>query len=208
MAKNDTNKTIVVNGFAYQDVEEAKKAQKEAEGVRYIKSKTDMDNPDMVLQIYKDIIRQDLFETEVGLAYLAELQAYLIRVPYIKDEDILPIPAPKREASVSILKRPKDTEYRRPHYSETPKPAASKNLDFKKRFRASFVVNIVLIICIAGMFLINMTTNQTTILNYESQVIDKYEHWEQELKEREAKVKEKEQEVGITSGTDIETTQQ
>ena len=62
--------SAVIAGFVFENEAEAEQAAKEAEGVKYIKSKTDMDNPEMVLQIYNKIIRQKLFETAVGFTYL------------------------------------------------------------------------------------------------------------------------------------------
>ncbi len=46
--------------------------------------------------------------------------------------------------------------------------------------------------------MITATSDNATILNYESKLIDRYEHWEEELKEREAKVREREEAAGIS----------
>ena len=81
----------VVEGFAFASENEAEVAKKEREGIRYIKEKTNMSNPDMVLQIYNKMVREKMFVTSVGYAYLFDLQEYLRTNPTIKDEDILPI---------------------------------------------------------------------------------------------------------------------
>ena len=47
------------------------------------------------------------------------------------------------------------------------------------------------------MFAITATSGTATVLNYEQKLIDRYEGWEQELNEREAAVKEREEELGI-----------
>jgi hypothetical protein len=47
------------------------------------------------------------------------------------------------------------------------------------------------------MFVITSTTNNATVLNYETEIINRYEDWEQDLNEREQKVKEREEELGI-----------
>lgn len=49
-----------------------------------------------------------------------------------------------------------------------------------------------------AMFVITATANSTTILNYETRLIDKYASWEQELTERETAVKEMERSLGIS----------
>ena len=81
-----------VRGYAFESLEQAQIAQKEVEKIRYIRSKTKMDDPDAVLQIYRKLILQEVFETPVGMEFLKELQGYLHTIPYIKYEDVLPIP--------------------------------------------------------------------------------------------------------------------
>lgn len=81
-----------VRGYAFESLEQAQIAQKEVEKIRYIRSKTKMDDPDAVLQIYRKLILQDVFETPVGIEFLKGLQEYLHTIPYIKYEDVLPIP--------------------------------------------------------------------------------------------------------------------
>lgn len=73
----------VVEGFAFASENEAEVAKKEREGIRYIKEKTNMSNPDMVLQIYNKMVREKMFVTSVGYAYLFDLQEYLRTNPTI-----------------------------------------------------------------------------------------------------------------------------
>ena len=47
-----------VRGYAFESLEQAQIAQKEVEKIRYIRSKTKMDDPDAVLQIYRKLILQ------------------------------------------------------------------------------------------------------------------------------------------------------
>lgn len=200
MAKKE-DATIIVDGFVFKNPQEAEKARKEAEGVRYIKSKVDMENPEMVLQIYKDMIRQEVFETEVGISYLSELQEYLKGIPQILDEDILPVPTVTRETEVKTRRKPKKAVTKKADMEQNQPPVQEKGSNYKRKFQTSLVMNVVLAVCIVCMFLINLTTNQTTILNYESKLIDKYESWEQELNERETKLRQQELELGITPDT-------
>jgi predicted PurR-regulated permease PerM len=53
---------------------------------------------------------------------------------------------------------------------------------------------VLLAVTIVGMFVITYASgNSMNIYNYEQQVIDKYEAWEQELDEREADLTKREQ---------------
>lgn len=84
---------IVVNGFAFADRETAQKAVKEAESIKYVKEKLDMENPRMVLEMYRKLTKEQVFQTPVGLVFLKQLQDYLARRPEFKMEGLEPIQA-------------------------------------------------------------------------------------------------------------------
>ena len=82
---------MVIDGFVFTQEIAAKKARKEAEGIQYVKSKVDMENPQMVLQMYQKLLKERVFETPVGLAYMKELQNYLVQNPALQGAKIEPI---------------------------------------------------------------------------------------------------------------------
>ena len=75
--KEQEKTSMVVEGFLFANEAEAAQARKEAEGVKYVKEKAQMDDPEMVLRIYNKMIQQRLFDTAVGYSYLKDLQEYL-----------------------------------------------------------------------------------------------------------------------------------
>ena len=181
MSEKKTENTMLIAGFLFGNEAEAAQAEKEAQGVAYIKNKTDMDNPEMVMHIYNKMIQQKLFETAVGYAYLKDLQEYLRSIPFIRKEDILPIPV-QHPSLVQSIKRKERTK-------TPPKQKAQTvvtHADYRKKYFAARAIAVILAICVAAMFVITATTNNTTILNYENELINKYEMWEQELDAREA----------------------
>lgn len=95
MSSINGKNAFAVNGFLFENAAEAEQAKKEAEGVKYIRGKLSMDEPEAVLQIYNKMVRQNLFETAVGYAYLFDLQEYLRSIPFINQEEIFPIPQAK-----------------------------------------------------------------------------------------------------------------
>lgn len=195
MSEKKTETTMPIAGFMFGNEAEAEQAKKEAQGVAYIKNKTDMDNPEMVLHIYNKMIQQKLFETAVGYAYLKDLQDYLQSIPFIRKEDILPIPVQHPSLVQSIKRR----ERQRP--AQKPKAqTVEKHVNYKQKYRVTRAVSIILGICVVAMFAITATTNNTTILNYENELIDKYEAWEQELNEREAALDARE--LSLPAGTE------
>lgn len=171
-----------VEGYDFESKEAADKAKLEADGVKYIKENTRMDNPDMIYKLYDQIIREEMFETPVGLSFLAELQEYLYANPEIENEVIRPIPV---------------------HAPEIRKiKAAEKKIGkYRKKFRTALFFAIVLGAVVIGMFGITYYSGSSvTILNYENALIDKYEDWENDLDEREQKLKERE--ADLTENTE------
>lgn len=180
----------IISGFLFENKAEAAQAAKETEGVDYIRQKTDMNNPEMVLNIYNKMVQQDVFETAVGYSYLIELQDYLKAIPFIRNEDILPIRV-QHPTLYQDLNRAK----RNAGKAEKGKKASHQiaYADYKQRYQVMTAICIILAVCVATMFFISATGSNPNILNYENKLIDKYEVWEQELVEREKAVVEKEQ---------------
>lgn len=110
--KEQEKTSMVVEGFLFANEAEAAQARKEAEGVKYVKEKAQMDDPEMVLRIYNKMIQQRLFDTAVGYSYLKDLQEYLQSIPFIRKEDIFPIPVqhPQVEESLRKAKRAPGTK--------------------------------------------------------------------------------------------------
>ena len=70
-----SNQTVDV--FYFEDAVMAARAEKEAETVRYIRSKTNFTRVDAVYGIYAKLIENNVFSTEVGYAFMAELYRIL-----------------------------------------------------------------------------------------------------------------------------------
>ena len=54
-------------------------------------------------------------------------------------------------------------------------------------------MNVVLVVAVGIMFYLATTGDSITVLNYENQLVDEYEHWEQELNQREQELNQREQ---------------
>jgi len=163
----------VVDGFEFQTKEEARQAKKESDGIRYIKDQTDMSDPDTVYKLYLRLNKPGYFFTPVGLSFLVELQEYLHTIPYIKNEDIRPIYIPEDKKAVVEVK--KQTE------------------GYKKKFHVALFFTIVLSAAIVTMFGITYVSGHSPyVVDYENELIDKYENWQNELEKREKAVEERE----------------
>lgn len=170
--------TRCVDGFYFCDEDILKEAKKEAEGVRYMKARIDLNQPDKVLSIYNRMLRQKSFQTQVGYTYLRELQEYLLAMPQVAKEDVAPI---KVYADLRVLDASGTTESLR-----------RENKKARQSLRNSVLLNILLFVVIGVIFGITLSSNSPTVLNYEKELVNRYSAWEQELKEREGAIEEKE----------------
>lgn len=181
-------KERIIEGFYFEDAKTAEQAKREADGIQYIRENTDMDNAEVVLQLYRKLMEEKLFETPVGMNFLKELRDYLLQVPTIQEQDLAPIhfQMPEVAAEMRSMRREKTAFKGR---------MERKIEEGKKRLRISLLINLFLAIVVVGMLVITMTSNRPNIVNYENKIVDKYAQWQQELEEREQAVREKEKEL-------------
>ena len=191
-----------VGNYEFETQAQANVAQKELEGVRYIRSQTNMDDPDVVLQLYNSLILKEVFVTPVGFDFLRQLQEYLNTIPYIKNEDILPIPVyrpelveeedPEQEKQV----RDRAQKRHRKKAKELRAQKKRKNRDYHGAYLVSTFFAVVFALVIAGMFVITyLSDDNVNILNYENTIIDKYEDWQKALDQRERQLDQRESEL-------------
>ncbi len=191
-----------VGNYEFETQAQADVAQKELEGVRYIRSQTNMDDPDVVFQLYNSLILKEVFVTPVGFDFLRQLQEYLNTIPYIKNEDILPIPVyrpelveeddPKRDKQVWDRAQKR----RQKKAKELRAQKKRKNRDYHGAYLVSTFFAVVFALVIAGMFAITyLSDDNVNILNYENAIIDKYEDWQKALDKREKQLDERESEL-------------
>lgn len=182
-----------VDGFLFEDEETAQIARKEEEGIRFIKERTALNNPEVVLKLYKKLLEQELFVTPVGIRFLTELQNILLTSVYIAREEIPPIPVKSVEgANKQEPATPVEKVVQKP--VEAVKKADKKVDDkvggsYKKPFYVSLFFAIIFGVSVLGMFVINaISGNNINIINYREQLLDEYSGWEAELKTEEERL--------------------
>lgn len=179
-----------VDGFWFEDEQLAELARKEEEGVRFIKERTALDNPEIVLKLYNRLLDQQLFVTPVGTRFLIELQNFLYTAPSITKEEVTPI-----DTSV-FLGMQEATKTNTSSKKNKAKKGEKDVAFYKKAFYAALVVAFIFGVSVLGMFVIaKVSNNNVNILNYREKIINEYTGWEQELKEEEIRLKEWEKEL-------------
>ena len=192
--KNESNsfKPIELDGYTFFSEADAKLAQDEHKKVDYLMDRLDFSNPESIYRIYEKAVSERVFRTPVGLSFMKETRDFLVENPEIDSGTISPIPLPFNfENEVR-----KETSPAR----ERVKPPAVKN-GLKEKFKYSVILNLILAAMVIAMFAITINSEQPNILNYERALLNRYAGWEQELTEREQRIRLKERELNIDGQT-------
>lgn len=178
----EKEREFIVNGFSFENVEDAQEAEKEGRKVQFLESKIDYGDLKKVQAIYEKALRDEVFRTAVGLFYLKGMRDFLVREEEGLEEVLPSVPAPAKGEKRTV----KSAEIRTDRIQER------KQAEKDYRFRVSVILNVLLVFAIIAMFFIALDADQPNILNYEREITNKYASWEQELTQREQAVREKE----------------
>lgn len=190
---------INVSGFLFEDEEIAAQARREEEGVRFIKEKSSLKSTEAVLKLYTTILQQNLFQTPVGLRFLMELQGMLLNSGMNKEEiptlDVASfVAAPQVEDKKFSAKKREPRQKLHPVKNLNSKVESSGG--YKQAFYVALFFAIVFGLSVIGMFVIaEVSSNNVNIINYEEKLIDKYEQWHNDLKDKEEQLKDWEKEL-------------
>ena len=128
-----------------------------------------------------------MFKTPVGWEYLKQLQEEILKSD-ISPDQVRPITLytgftyrVQEDAQKAAIRQAEAIAQRK------------EKKDY--RFRVSLCVNFLLAVLVAGMFLITLKSDNPNILNYKQVLTNQYASWEQNLTERENRIREKEQEL-------------
>jgi len=183
----------VINGIPYENPEEAKKAQKEWEGIQYILSKNNMEDMEAVLALYNKLAERKVLKTEVGTKFLRELKEQLLETKEIEKKRIYGFSA-EDEQWLQIKERQKIRKEKQKK-EEEQKNQQKDETDYRQKYYHSLILNILLIITILIMAYITLNSNHINILNYENELINKYASWETSLQQKEAELNAREREL-------------
>ena len=183
----ENNKEYTVGGYTFTDKKAAEAAKEEFKSINNLSSKINTKDARQVYALYNSIIDKKLFSTIVGLNYLKELQQFLYISKEIPNNRIRPIPINSDVQEVIDGKRELIQ-----NQSELRTLKRERNM-YKDRFTKSVILNIALVVAIIAMVIITLTSKNPNIINYETNLEDKYSAWQEQLQSQEASLKAREQ---------------
>ena len=191
--------TFIVDNIVFYDRDLAMQAEKEWKKVKLLQEKLDEKNIANVAVMYQKAVEGNVFQTPVGMAYLLKLRQLLQENGY---EDL----AAEKKINCplqSIQEKQDDPveeklQKRDAIWKSRLDVQQEKEAGLQQRCKKLKGVVVMLVILVLALFVISMTGKNPTIINYRSKIVNQYASWEQELKEREAVVREKEAQLGIT----------
>ncbi len=185
MAQNEIYESA---GFLFPDKIQADEAAEEEKKIYYIRSRLRREDPASMLVVYNKLIKNQILKTPVGITFLKEMQDDLKATGGIDPVMIDAIPWGATYMDRGRIKKEETVEEKNEEIERC-----------KKRLSVMGWIVAALVISIIAMFIITMNSENPNILNYETALQNRYSSWEQELKEREKNVRQKELEI---SGVD------
>ncbi len=185
-----TRQEYTVNGFLFGSKDDVELASQELSTVKYIDAKIQNRRSDTVMSVYQGAIDRKMFRTPVGYSYMHDLQKKMLSMG-VKADDIPGIPL------YQVYNSKLDEELKPRRGITVPK--RKKKSEIVRMNRNLIIIHAILILLIIALFVINIKGSTPTILNYRNALENEYASWEQDLKERENKIREKERELNIQS---------
>ena len=207
-----------VDGFYFEDAARAAQAEKEAQTISYIRSKTNLSNAGAVHAIYKKLIENNVFSTEVGYAFLAELyrilqasgmyndselpRIYISKGRVVRDEQLSGTvqsqTADGQNADEEVLSEEDEARIieavrkRTKSLNDTSKTQV-RNIRamYRDKLKTYKLVIGTLVLCIVGMLAMIYFSDGSPLRDAEQQVLDKYAAWQESLQEQEAELQKK-----------------
>lgn len=177
---------FIIDGYVFETSKDYENALKEKEAIEYMKKKSDLRNPQVVYKIYNQLIDKGTFKTVIGYEFLREIQKYSIENGMVTKDRVRNITIKKQDIIKKVA-------------PENPSEEAKKAAEYKEKYelekagKTSYRIVIgVLVAVIAVMLFITYRTPYSIFTNYENKIINKYEHWEKDLSDREQKIEEQE----------------
>ena len=178
---------FIVGGYEFMTEIDAQKGAMDESKIKLLNTRAKATKPQDIKAVYEKAIENKIFKTPIGWGYLMNLRSKLLESGF-SEEELIPIPL-----GVSITRH---SAIENLSVRQRIKPEKKKErADFKRVF--PIVLSIIMTILVIVMFLITANSESDNIINYRRNVTNRYASWEQDLTDREKKVREAEKRLGI-----------
>lgn len=182
------NRENQVKDYLFNNTQDVLMAREELEKIEKLEPKIGQADIELLYKLYNKSIEKRSFQTPVGLEFMLKVKKILDNNPNTPGEVV---PIPLYTTFDLTTRREQEAIQKRQQFM------VKKKEDDAKKLNISIWINVILVIMVIAMFVIASTGTTPNILNYENAIINKYAEWEQELRERENRIVEYENEYGI-----------
>lgn len=181
---------MIVNGYLFSSDADADIAREELNKIQYISDKL-TDDPEAVLKVYNKMLESKIFITPVGIEYLRQLQEYLLKSAEISDDRIADVPVLiSYQEALNYKNIEQAYEELKAELKNAPqKEDESDSSKIKRKYKFSIVTIVVMAVMIIAMFIIALNSNTPNIINYRTELENEYADWAQELSDKEAELR-------------------
>ncbi len=178
MAKEE----LIVDGFLFVHKKEAQMALRELSNIKTIKTKTDFNDKNALLELYNKLIEKELFKTVVGINFLSDIRKELLKDNYCRENEL---------PAISI-----DSIFLDDQQSKGDVEDIKLKLSQLEKVNKRLLIAVIsMSILILGIVVFLGTNQNVGYINTENKILSKYSGWQQELEEREAAIEQKEAEL-------------
>ncbi len=188
--QNENLEELTVGGYVFSTHDDAELAKNEIKKIAYIESKMDMSNMTVVLGIYNKALENRTFQTPIGMEFMHGLYQMLISSGIDKTEEVKPFPLYVTFRRIDL------SETKRKRRVITQREREENSLRLK--LRNSYIITGIMVFLVVALLFITFNGTTMNAINYKSAVTNQYAAWEQDLTKREAAIREKERELGIS----------
>lgn len=171
-------------GFEFDDDAMYEQAKREVDNLVKIRKNFNIKSKEKLLEFYNKLIEEKIFVTPIGIEYLRKLQQELYDSDGIDKEAVRAIPAESRIEMVSNILDTSDKEKEKRRQRELNR--------YKDKCVKLIMVNIVMFVVIVVMFIITRRSDKIDIDFYRESIENDYLQWENNLQERESRMREQE----------------
>ena len=189
--KKDPKSNYIVGGYEFMSEIDAQKAAMDQSKIKLLEARAKVSRPNDIKAVYEKAIENKIFKTPIGWNYLCGLREKLLESGF-SEEDLIPIPL-----NISMTRHSAMENLTVKQRIKVEKP--KEKLEFGRIF--PIVLDVVLFILVIVMFVITMNSDRDNILNYKTNMTNRYSAWDQELTDREKAVREAEKRLGIDNSS-------